>query len=312
MTSFWDKLPNPFWALAPMEDVTDTVFRRVICSIGRPDVCFTEFTNVEAILAGVPAPLQRLLYYNEERPIVAQIWGVDPEKFHKASKIIKKQGFDGVDINFGCPVRDVVKIGACSAMIGKNSQVAEIIAAVKEGSKLPVSVKTRIGFKTIVTEEWIGFLLGQGLAAITIHGRTALEKSGVPAHWEEIGEAVRFRNLVHSSSLIIGNGDVKSLDEAGTRAKEYGVDGVMIGRGVLENPAIFNSKFLTLNQTQKLKLLKQHLKLWEETWGEQKNFAVLKKYIKIYVRDFEGAGELRAKLMGASNLGELKRAFLLK
>ena len=287
MTSFWDKLPNPFWALAPMEDVTDTVFRRVICSIGRPDVCFTEFTNVEAILAGVPAPLQRLLYYNEERPIVAQIWGVDPEKFHKASKIIKKQGFDGVDINFGCPVRDVVKIGACSAMIGKNSQVAEIIAAVKEGSKLPVSVKTRIGFKTI-------------------------ELSSVPAHWEEIGKAVSLRDQSESETLIVGNGDVKSLEEAREKVREYGVDGVMIGRGVLENPAIFNSKFLTLNQTQKLKLLKQHLKLWEETWGEQKNFAVLKKYIKIYVRDFEGAGELRAKLMGASNLGELKRAFLLK
>ena len=216
MTSFWEKLPRPFWALAPMEDVTDTVFRRMVMSVGKPDVCFTEFTNVDAIvyaarstqirarmprsLPGVSArefvdtpALQRLFFSESERPIVAQIWGMDPQKFYIAAKVIKKLGFDGIDINFGCPVREVVKIGACSAMIGEKSQVVEIIAATKEAD-LPMSVKTRIGFKKIVTEEWIGFLLGQGLAAITIHGRTAAEKSGVPAHWEEIGKAVRLRN----------------------------------------------------------------------------------------------------------------------
>ena len=340
MTGFWKSLSRPFWAMAPMEDVTDTVFRRIVASVGKPDVCFTEFTNVDAIVyavrnaqksvlelpvslrspgslradfASIPA-LQRLYFSESERPIVAQIWGTDPQKFYEAPKIIKKLGFDGIDINFGCPVRDVVKIGACSAMIGKNSQVAEIIAAVKEGSKLPVSIKTRIGFKAIVTEEWIGFLLGQGLAAITVHGRTAVELSSVPAHWEEIGKAVSLRDQSESETLIVGNGDVKSLEEAREKVREYGVDGVMIGRGVLENPAIFNSKpacrsgrFLILNRTQKLKLLNQHLKLWEETWGEHKNFAAFKKYVKVYVRDFEGAGELRARLMNAASYSDLRQ-----
>lgn len=297
-----------------MEDVTDSVFRRVIIEIGqtclpagRPDVSFTEFTNVDAIISGSDAPLQRLFYTGSERPIVAQIWGVEPEKFYRAAKIIAGLGFDGVDINFGCPVKEVIKIGACSAMIGKSAQVAEIIAATKEGvGKLPVSVKTRIGFKGIVTEEWIGFLLEQNLvAAIIIHGRTAAEMSNVPAHWGEIRKAVCLRNQSKSKTLIVGNGDIKSLDQAREMVGKYGVDGVMIGRGVLENINVFSTRDEVLSAKERLNLLRMHLELWEETWGEQKNFASFKKYIKVYVRDFEGAGETRARLMQAGGPKEM-------
>lgn len=339
MAGFWDKLDRPFWALAPMEDVTDSVFRRIVASVGRPDVMFTEFTNVDAIMhafntspqplslikergikrgevfAGVPA-LQRLCYSEGERPIVAQIWGVDPEKFYLAAQIIKKLKFDGVDINLGCPVKDVIKMGACSAMISENletrNKVQEIIAAVREGSKLPVSVKTRIGFKKIVTEEWIGFLLEQKLAAITIHGRTAAEMSTGPAHWDEIGKAVGLRDsLVRAAApLIIGNGDIRSLGQAREMVERYGVDGVMIGRGILENPGIFREDPRSKIQdtiSSRINLLERHLELWTETWGGNKNFAAFKKYIKIYVRDFDGAAELRAKLMAPQDALTLER-----
>ncbi|OGC93184.1 hypothetical protein A2876_04760 [Candidatus Amesbacteria bacterium RIFCSPHIGHO2_01_FULL_48_32b] len=354
--SFWQRLTKPFWVLAPMEDVTDSVFRRMVISVGRPDVCFTEFTNIDSIihafntspltpllnsgegnkrrevLSSVPA-LQRLVFSEIERPIVAQIWGVDPEKFYEAGQIIKKMGFDGVDINLGCPVKDVVKIGACAAMIGNTSRVAEIIAAVRE-SGLPVSVKTRIGYDRIITEEWIDFLLGQKLAVITIHGRTAREMSKVSNRWEEIGKAVAIRDgLMHvtnpSSSafpsdgtpsvrfvsyafagrtLIIGNGDVKSVEQAEEMVEKYGVDGVMIGRGVLENIGCFrefsnrNYQFTKIERTE---LLKKHLRMWGETWGENKNFSVLKKYVKVYVRDFEGSREMREKLVAAKDYSGL-------
>lgn len=336
MAGFWDKLPKPFWALAPMEDVTDTVFRRIVAEVGKPNVMFTEFTNVDAIehgsslqsrmldsppqaglaararftssaplSAGIPAPLQHLVFSEEERPIVAQIWGTEPEKFLGAAKIIKDLGFDGIDINFGCPVKKVSQIGACGAMIGKNDAVKEIIKATKEGAGgLPVSVKTRIGYKKIVTEEWVGFLLEQNLAAISIHGRTVAEESKVPAHWEEIGKAVRARDDKRET-LIIGNGDVKNLQEAREKATQYGVDGVMIGRGIFTNPALFAEK--VLSSPEKMDLYLKHIHMFAAQWGDTKNWQVLKKFMKVYINGFAGAGELREKLAGAKTAAELEQ-----
>ena len=300
MTNFWIKLRRPFYALAPMEDVTDTVFRQIICSIGRPDVMFTEFANVEAILHG---DLQRLKFTDSERPLVTQIWGTDPQKFYQAAVIVKKLGFDGIDINLGCPVKDVVKQGACSAMIGDRDRVREIISATREAG-LPVSVKTRIGTKKIVTNEWIGFLPTQNLAAITVHGRTVAEKSAVPVHWEEIGKAVSLRNQSESKTLIIGNGDVDSIENGKLKMENYGVDGVMIGRGVLSNPAVFADRELSRNQ--RFQLLFQHINLWDQTWGTRKNFTVIKKFIKAYVNGFIGASLIRQELIATHNLLELK------
>lgn len=303
--TFWKELTGkkkPFVALAPMEDVTDVVFRQVIEEIAPPDVFFTEFANVEAILHDETS---RLVYKKSQVPTVAQIWGVNPESFYKVAQLISDWGFSGIDINMGCPQRSEMKIGGCAALIDNPNLTAEIIAATKRGTKLPVSVKTRIGTKKIVTEEWIGFLLSQNIDALTVHGRTAKEMSSVPAHWDEIAKAVSLRNQSKSKTIIIGNGDVKQSQDASYRAQETGVDGVMIGRGVFENPWCFSKSQVPILKSQKIDLLKRHVELWHETWKDKKNFAVLKKYFKIYVRDFEGASELRGKLMETKSLQEI-------
>jgi tRNA-dihydrouridine synthase len=229
--SFWQDLNKPIWTLAPMEGVTDTVFRQVMIQIGRPGVFYSEFTNVAGICSkGSEVVAQRLMFNKTETPVVAQLWGVQPEQFFKASELVKEMGFSGVDINLGCPVRDVVKLGACSAMIGNESQVREIVDAVKRGAKdLPVSIKTRLGRKKIVTEDWFGFLLTLDLDEITVHGRTADEMSKVPAHWDEIEKVVKLKLALNKSTIILGNGDVKSLGEAQEKVTQHGVD---VGAGV--------------------------------------------------------------------------------
>lgn len=300
--SFWKDLLNkkrPFLALAPMEDVTDVVFRQVIEEIAPPDVFFTEFTNVEAILHGETSRLKPSI-----TPTIAQIWGVNPESFYKAAQYVSTLGFNGIDINMGCPDKDVVKNGCGIALIRDRNRAKEIIQATKEGAKsLPLSIKTRIGWEKIVTEDWCGFLLEQKLDALTVHGRTGKEMSDGPAHWDEIKKCVEIRNEKLVDTVIIGNGDVKSIQDAGFRTQETGVDGIMIGRGVFENPWCFSDHIST--KEEKVNLLKRHLELWDETWGDKKNFSVLKKYFKIYVRDFEGAGELRARLMNSSSISAI-------
>lgn len=307
-SNFWQNLPRPFWALAPMEDVTDTVFRQIVASVGRPHVFFTEFTNIEAMAHG--ASRGRLEFTPGEHPVVGQLWGNRPEAFATAAQTVRELGFDGIDLNFGCPVKDVMKHGCCAALIGQESLVSEIIAATKEGAQdLPVSVKTRIGNKKIITEDWIGFLLRQDLAAITIHGRTAAEMSVVPAHWDEIAKAVNIRNSDSNCNCkIIGNGDVKNLLDAKHYVLEAGVDGVMIGRGIFENPALFAEKELT--RAEKLELFKKHIELFDQTWGKTKNFQILKKFVKTYINGFEGAAEMRVKLMESRDIRELGYAIL--
>lgn len=337
--NFWEKLEKPFLCLAPMEDVTDTVFRQMVAKVARPDVFFTEFTNVEGIVHGGPPVLQRLCFSEEERPIVAQIWGKEPENFLKAAKLIVDLGFDGIDINMGCPQRDVIQKGCCIALVNNRSLASEIIKATKKGAgKLPVSVKTRIGLDKIITEDWCGFLLEQKLDALTAHGRTAKEMSAVPAHWDEIAKVVRLRDqmfggsnlqsrvldsrklgpaararFASSAPLVIGNGDVKNFLDAKDKLQIANVDGVMIGRGILENIAAFSAGRKVLSAQERVELLREHLRLWEKTWGTIKNFSVMKKYFKIYIRDFDGAGELRAKLMETDSIDmaeEILRKFL--
>lgn len=299
--SFWNELPSPFWALAPMEDVTDTVFRQIVIDCGRPHVLFTEFTSVEGLDSeGREKVSQRLKYEKNEHPIVAQIWGTTPEAHFKAARLIRELGFDGVDINMGCPVRKIVKQGACSALIENPELAKEIVAATKEGAKdLAVSVKTRIGFKKVATQEWSGFLLSLGLDALTVHGRTSKDMSKVPADWEEIGKVVTLRDQINSETVIIGNGDVLGLDDARTKVRKYHVDGVMFGRGIFRNPWLFNDAVIpsTIDKSQKLDLLRKHVLLFENTWGESKNFDLMKKFFKMYVSDFDGASDLRIKLM---------------
>ncbi|MEK7091046.1 MAG: tRNA-dihydrouridine synthase [Patescibacteria group bacterium] len=316
-------LKKPFLTLAPMEEVADTVFRRVVTSVAKPDVMFTEFTNVEGIVSQAMQAkqarqaiqanpvLQRLVFSETERPIVAQIWGKDPKNFYEATKLIKKLRFDGVDINMGCPEKDVVKNGCCIALINNRNLAAEIIAAVKEGARsagwrMPVSVKTRIGLDKIATEDWCGFLLEQKIDALTVHGRTAKEKSDVPAHWDEIAKAVKLRDQISPKTIIIGNGDVKNFLDAKCKLQIADVDGVMIGRGVLENMACFSPQLTTLSPKENINLLREHLERWEKTWGKTKNFAIMKKFVKAYIKGWEGAGELRARLFETNSLKEME------
>jgi len=315
-------LKKPFLCLAPMEEVTDTVFRQIVAKVARPDVFFTEFANVDGVVHAInnsPSDpslnlregryvhpvLQRLVFTETERPIVAQIWGKDPKNFYEATKLIKRLRFDGVNINMGCPEKDVVKNGCCIALINNRGLAAEIIAAVKDGAgKLPVSVKTRIGLDKIITEDWCGFLLEQKIDALTVHGRTAKEKSDVPAHWDEIAKVVSLRNQSKSKTVIIGNGDVKDFLDAKSKLQIANVDGAMIGRGILENINAFNAQPATLSPQENVNLLREHLKLWEKTWGNTKNFAIMKKFVKAYIKGWEGAGELRAKLMNSTSVSQ--------
>lgn len=306
-------MPRPFFALAPMDGVTDTVFRQIISSVGKPDVFFTEFVPVDALLskAGQKVIDKTLKYSEVERPIVAQIWGTDPEKFYQSAMIIKKlgpacrqAGFDGIDINMGCPKKDEVKNGACSALIKNPKLATEIInATIKGAGNLPVSVKTRIGFSQIDTEKWVETLLKTKISALILHLRTVAEMSKVPAHWEEIEKAVKVRNKLKSKALIIGNGDVKTLKEARDKCKKYGIDGVMIGRGILENVYLFNGSVGT--PRQKIDLLTKHLKLFKKTWGNTRHFELMKKFVKCYINNFDGSSKLRIKLMATKSLNEL-------
>ncbi len=308
-TNFWLKLVKPILALAPMEDVTDTVYRQIIAQAGKPDVFFTEFTSVEGICSkGRDHIIKRLQFSEKERPIVAQIWGLKPENFYQSAKLIHELGFDGIDLNMGCPEKSVIKRGSCGALIKNPALAKEIIQATKEGAGgLPVSVKTRIGFEEIQTEEWVEFLLSQNIQALTLHLRTVKEESEVPTHWEEITKAVRIRNDKKLSTLILGNGDIKSREEALEKVNLYGIDGVMIGRGIFHNLWLFNKEINISDITPQMKLtmLLEHAKLFQKTWGKTKNFSVLKRFFKAYVSGFTHAAELRVKLMETKNIEEV-------
>jgi tRNA-dihydrouridine synthase len=284
-----------------MEEVTDTVFRQIIAKCGKPDVFFTEFTNVEGMCSrGREKVGKRLIFTSSERPIVAQLWGLDPKKFSETAKLIKKMKFDGIDINMGCPEKSVVKRGSCVALINNPVLAEEIISAVRKGAPgLPVSVKTRIGVEEIQTEKWASFLLKQNLDCLIIHGRTAKEMSDYPVHWDEIGKVVKLRNSMKSKTLIIGNGDVKTRTEALEKCKQYGLDGIMVGRGIFENLWVFNKKTdqSKIPYQEKLKLLIKHVTLFDETWGKGKNFSIMKKFYRIYISGMPNSKNVRMELM---------------
>ncbi len=308
MINFWQKLSVPFTIMAPMDDVTDSVFRKVMLKAGRPDVFFTEFTNIDGLVhGGNGIPLRKLKFSFKEHPIVAQLWGTNLENMEKSAKMVVKLGFDGIDINMGCPVKDVIKKGAGSALIGNFDLAGNLIEAVKKGAKgLPVSVKTRLGRNINIAEEWTEFLLKKDIAALTVHGRLAKDMSKGLASWEEIGKVVERKNKIAPNTLIIGNGDINSYQEVLEKNEKYGVDGVMIGRGVFANPWVFKKENQLPTKQDLLKLLTYHIDIYKETWEERKNFASLKKFFKMYVKGYDGASELRMKLMKTKSLKEIK------
>lgn len=313
--SFWQETENPFFILAPMEDVTDTVFREILLSVSDPsvlNVLFTEFTSVDGLLddRGMEKVSQRLIVNDSEQyllktrnaKLVAQIWGDDPEKFYKVAQMLSKDYiFDGIDINMGCPVKNVVKRATCSALIKYPQLANEIVLATKEGTHLPVSVKTRIGFNEIVTEPWITNLLKTKPAAITIHGRTQKQLSNGEANYHEIAKAVDLRNNLSPQTRIIGNGDIESYTQGMDRIQNHQLDGVMVGRGIFKNPWMFAKQVGEITTYDRLNLLQKHIELFHKTWSTTKNPNVLKRFFKIYLNGFNGAGQLRAELMKAKS-----------
>jgi tRNA-dihydrouridine synthase len=293
--------------LSPMEDVTDTVFRQILCKIGKPDVFFTEFMNVEGYCSVGKEKVDHRIQFSEiERPIVIQLWGNIPEDFAKTVREIKELKPDGFDINMGCAVRNVINTGGGSALIKEPELAKEIIQAVKrEAGDIPVSVKTRLGYSAVDTENWIGMLLNQGLDILTVHGRIAKDSYAIPSRWDEIQKVVKMRDELSPTTLIIGNGDITSSRQGEEYVKTYGTDGYMVGRGILNNPWLFSGKE-DIPEEDRFDTLLEHAKLFNEVWGNEKNFSVIKKYIKAYISDFEGANELRQRLMMVNNYDDLK------
>jgi|SRR6185369_2890970 len=309
MKSFWHELPRPFTALAPLDGVTDVVFRQVVTEIGKPDILFTEFTTCEGMLSkGRERVIENLRYNPDQQPIVAQIWGTKPEQFAAVAKQIKEMGFIGIDINMGCPHRTITNEGACAALIKNPALAAEIIQATKEGG-LPVSVKTRVGFARTTLTDWVGFLLKQDLAALTVHLRTVAELSKVPAHWEYMPEVIKLRDELAPDTVIIGNGDLVSLPEIKEKYEEYGCEGFMVGRGIFANPWVFNPDVDMHEKTvgERVALYIHHIELFEKQWQGTHNFALLKKFAKTYISNFPDSSDLRVSLMESKNIEELKQ-----
>jgi len=304
--NFWKKLNKPFFCLAPMSDVTDTAFRRIITKYGKPDIFWTEFVSSDGLVFGDKKEIIKNLKYSEkERPIVAQVFSSNPKNMQIAAKIIQDLKFDGLDINMGCPDRKVEKQGAGSALIKNPKLAQDIIRAAKKGAqKLPISVKTRIGYNKNEIKTWIVALLESDIDALTIHFRTRKEMSRVPAKWHLANDIVRMRDEIAPNTLIIGNGDVFNLDDARKKAEQTNVDGIMIGRGIFGNPWFFSGD--TPNIEDKLKVLIEHSKLFEKLC-KHKSFAIMKKHFKAYVSGWEGAKQLRMKLMECENANEVEK-----
>lgn len=343
MMNFWQDLPRPFFILAPMEAVTDVVFRHVVAHAARPDVFFTEFTNASSYASekGIHSTRGRLTFTPDEHPMVAQIWGNKPDQFAYMARGLAEMGYKGIDINMGCPDKSVIKSGAGSALIRTPELASELIAAAKEGG-LPVSVKTRLGYSsTDEWREWLTHILQQDIVNLTIHLRTRKEMSKVDAHFELIPEIKKIRDEIAPKTLLTINGDIRDRQHGQELADQYGIDGVMIGRGIFHNPFAFervsssqaaglSSADLTQPERQRpaqeagetagefggkkhareelVALLNLHLDLFDKYSAElePRRFEPLKRFFKIYIRDFPGASELREKLMHTKSTDEVR------
>jgi len=342
---FWEKLNKPIFVLAPMADVTDAAFRRVIAKYGKPDVFWTEFVSADGLVLapreGKEKLLRNLEYTEAERPIVAQFFTSTPEHMEKAAHLAQELGFDGVDINMGCPDKSIERQGAGASLVKTPDIARELIRSAKKGAqsagwRMPVSVKIRLGYNKDELETWLPELLAEEPAVITVHARTRKEMSKVPANWDRVKRAVEIRDKVKSKTLIFGNGDVKDMTDAMQKVKETGCDGVMFGRAIFGNPWLFRGKENIAQKTtevfsaenrpdsradalrdgflsqyhpsskEKLNVLVEHTKLFEKLFKDDKNFAIMKKHFKAYVNGFPGASELRQELMNTETAREVE------
>ncbi|KZS37973.1 dihydrouridine synthase [Staphylococcus aureus] len=307
--NFWSELPRPFFILAPMEDVTDIVFRHVVSEAARPDVFFTEFTNTESFChpEGIHSVRGRLTFSEDEQPMVAHIWGDKPEQFRETSIQLAKMGFKGIDLNMGCPVANVAKKGKGSGLILRPDVAAEIIQSTKAGG-LPVSVKTRLGYYEIDEwKDWLKHVFEQDIANLSIHLRTRKEMSKVDAHWELIEAIKNLRDEIAPNTLLTINGDIPDRKTGLELAEKYGIDGVMIGRGIFHNPFAFEKEPREHTSKELLDLLRLHLSLFNKYEKDEiRQFKSLRRFFKIYVRGIRGASELRHQLMNTQSIAEAR------
>lgn len=313
--NFWSQLKTPIFALAPMEDVTDTVFRELVLTLSYPQnlhLLFTEFTSVDGLCHPVGynkvkhrlfvSDTEKVLLQQNNVKLIAQIWGKDPEKYAKVATMLQETGnFHGIDINMGCPDKSVVKQGCGSALIEDPQRAQEIILAVKEATTLPLSIKTRIGVKQVITEKWISHLLNQPIDALIVHGRIQKQMSDGLADWDEIAKAVQLRNAINSTIPILGNGDVLTISDGLLKCQQHNLNGIMVGRGIFHDPWMFGPTKQHITLQERLRVLLFHNQLYQQTWQESKNFAQLKRFFKIYVQNFNGASQLRDALMHTQN-----------
>lgn len=313
---FWKNLKTPIFSLAPMADVTDIVFRQIIAKYSRhgeegggPHVFWTEFVSADGL--NHPDAKERLAidlrYRENERPIVAQLFSNDPQSMHDAVLVCKEMGFDGVDINMGCPERNIVKQGSGCGMIRDPKRAQEVIrAAQKAAGDMPVSVKTRIGFNTNEIETWVPALLETGIPVLTMHLRTRKDMSKVPAKWDLMKRIVELRDEISPETLVFGNGDATDLVDAQNKVDATGCDGVMLGRAIFGNPWLFDTEKGEVSVKEKLTVMLEHTKLYVELLGEHKNFNIMKKHYKAYCNGFSGAKELRVQLMEQKTYEEIE------
>ncbi|MGH7825531.1 MAG: tRNA dihydrouridine synthase [Candidatus Binatia bacterium] len=355
--NFWKTIDRPIIGLSPMDGVTDASFRFITAKHGGPDVVFTEFVNVETAFYAPDTLIKDLTYSEIERPVVAQIYGHTPEMFYKVAHIVCELGFDGLDINMGCPAKKVAAKGSGAALILNPELARSIIRSAKQGIdhwlagqtlndlninpdlidkirasnrlrtgleppprrfRIPVSVKTRIGYDKVVVDEWIGTLLEEGLSVISVHGRTLKQGYKGDADW---GAVARAADLARNSpTLILGNGDLRDMRDVYRRVPETGVDGVLLGRSAQGNPWIFrikeqvkealrSSAVVDLRQRpltllERFRVILEHSHHFEKHWGPQ-SFAGMRKHLAWYCHSSPGAAELRSRMVRTNSVGEV-------
>jgi len=357
--NFWQNITKPIIGLSPMDGITDASFRYITAKHGGPDVTLTEFVNIQSAFYSPQTLLKDFSYCEIERPVAAQIYGKTPEFFYKVAHVVCELGFDGLDINMGCPAKNVAAAGCGAALIRTPELACEIIRAAKQGvydwstgrtlvdielredlieqvklanrlrwgrdaleerRLIPVSLKTRLGYDRVIIAQWLRILLDEGLAAISLHGRTLQQGYKGKADWEAIARAVEIAK--GSGTLILGNGDVQGLPEALRRVRETGVDGVLIGRGAQGDPWLFRDKdrlklafgkggdFVfdptPVDLTERFRVIVEHSEHFERLCGRQR-FMAMRKHLTWYCRNFRGAAEMRAKMTRANSAADVRR-----
>lgn len=336
-TNFWKRLKKPIIGQSPMDGVSDAAFRFITDRYGHPSLLMTEFTPVEGVMHGAAKLLDAFIYHPSQTPVVAQLYGSHPDDFYHATFVVCEMGFDGVDLNMGCPDKNVTRRGAGAGLIRNPKLALEIVEKVKkavrdwsEGKEitdtflppsvvgyvqefkkvwginskrrtLPVSIKTRIGFDTIITEEWIKVLLQSEPSAISIHGRTLKQMySGLP-DWEEIGKAAYI--IRKTDTLVLGNGNIGSLKEAYERIKTYGLDGVLVGRASFGNPWFFTGHRPT--KEEKMRVALEHCEAFTKLTPSG-HFVSLRKHLGWYLKGLEGSHKLKPRLMTANTIEDIR------